>query len=259
MNNIDSYYDEMISWNATISNFQQLTHNNLEELLSSEYNNLTSFLYSAESNEFVDFINGKPTLFVKYKLIVTIGSSNNINDPIGFVPTIKSGNDIETDFTKCNFYSDYFRIHPLEIKYLACSDHQCQLKNIKKWCHNCFGKFNMTYNLKYVMQNNMKISEIPKNSLLIVEKISKEIDQNDLESLTKLKFFLDHDKKKIDLIQSRIDDADERMNRIIEAIKIETSYNQKKIDTLLQKRGGSMEEYLNTINEVSTKLNKINN
>ncbi|XWV25249.1 hypothetical protein QJ856_gp0523 [Tupanvirus deep ocean] len=261
-NSDDLYCEELLALNAVLHNFQQIstdTPNNLKHILdniqnSDCYISSRSLLYSCETDEFVEFYEGKPSFFYKYHIIVVIGSSKSMDDPMGITPY--SFNEKVCHFENCNFYFDYFKINPTDIDLINCTDNSCNMKldkSNKLWCQKCHGDFDASKLIKLI-NSEMKFCEMPRNSVLFIGKEIKYIDFYDFNSLSKVKKFLENDKKKIDIIQNRINNADERMKRIVEAIQTEKNFNQEKINKLLSIRGGSMEEYCKTIDEINMML-----
>lgn len=232
----DQYNEELLALSAVFGNFKQLTgEQNIllyNKILGSDVDNLIksqSLLYSAETEEFVEFQNGKPFVFVKYNAIIVIGISKHINDIIGICSEEKNNSINLSDYY---FYDDYFTIHPLK----SCSI----LDNIQ--------------NLRLIMHENINFCKMPMNSIINIEKIMTIIDQNDLNSLLKVQQFLKNDKKRIDLIQSMINSVDEKIRRFIESMQIGKKSNEQKIKTLLEIRGGSIGEYMKTIKEIDEKI-----
>ncbi|AUL79600.3 hypothetical protein QJ857_gp0559 [Tupanvirus soda lake] len=261
-NSDDLYCEELLALNAVLYNFQQISINgpsNLKHIFDNISNSncyipARSLLYSCETDEYVEFYEGKPSFFYKYYIIVVIGSSKSMNDPMGVVPYDFKENICHFEY--CNFYLDYFKINPFDVKLIKCENNSCSIESNKinnPWCQNCCGIFDATKFVKMI-NSEMKFCEMPRNSVLSIGKEIKYIDFNDTNSLTKVKNFLENDKKKIDSIQNRINNADERMKKIIEVIQTEKKFNQEKINKLLSIRGGSMEEYCKTINEVDSML-----
>jgi hypothetical protein len=235
----DIYNDELLALSATLTKFQQICHDSKENIkidlnnvISCDiYNKENSLLYACETEEFVEFLNGKPALFFNYNFIIILGSSKSASDPFGILPYDEVGQKYV--FDSCNFYLDYFLKNPINIE----SDNATVLINF--------------------IHKQIKFCQIPRNSVLYIEKKISIIDQNDAESLRKIQKFLENDKRKIDSIQARIDDAETRMKIIFDSIQNEKKFNIEKIEKLLSIRGGSMEEYLKTINEINDNLSLI--
>jgi hypothetical protein len=253
----DLYFDELIALNAVLGNFQQITNNDpiikmvLPDPNNNLYNSKQSLLYGAETEEFVEFVDGKPGLFVKYYTLIVIGSSKIATDCMAMAPVLEN-----VEFHNCNFYLDYFKIHPLDISMTNCSDGICNIEtNIpnKNWCQKCYGNFTAD-KLLYLLHPQIRISEMPRDSIIFIHKNIGEINHHDLKSLVKVKNFLINDKKKIDLIQTRINNADERMKKFIDIIQIENKFNHEKLTKLLADRGGSIYEYHKTIDEINDKI-----
>ena len=269
MENYDLYFEELIALSAVLGKFHQMTNVEplskkgvvpqgepiLDSIMSNSvkniYNSQQSLLYCVETDEFIEFVEGKPGLFVKYYAIVVLGSSKSVNDPLAIVPINQS-----VQFSDCNFYIDYFKTHPLNITIINCNDGKCSIKtNVlnNKWCEKCHEKF-IADKLHYFLHPQINISEVPRNSIIYIDKSINMINYDDLESLVKIKKFLNSDKRKIDLIQSNINNADVRMRKIMEVIQTEKKFNQEKITKLLSIRGGSMDEYCKVISAVNYKI-----
>jgi hypothetical protein len=262
----NTYFEEMIILEATICNFQQITYRKynpqssefqFREMITLDptYSTDRSLLYGAETEEFVDFVDGKPTVLNKYYFIVVLGSSKVITEPTGLAPIAEGG---LVDFNKCNFYVDYFYNHPADITPIQCKQNDlfCDAKNnlsSKKWCNKCHGIFSAK-KLSYLLRPQIKICEIPRNSVIYVDKVSNIINYDDPNSLVKIKNFLHKDKLKIDSILERINNINTRMEQIIGAMEIDKKFSKEKITKLLSVRGGSMEEYCKTIEEINIKI-----
>ena len=257
MENYDLYFEELITLGAVLGKFNQMTNTEpiidsvMSDSVKNIYNSQQSLLYCTETDEFVEFVGGKPGLFVKYFAIIVLGSSKSVNDPLAIVPINQN-----VQFSECNFYIDYFKTHPSNITIINCNDGKCSIKtNVinNKWCEKCHEKFTAD-KLYYFLHPQIKISETPRNSIICIEKSISMINYDDLESLVKIKKFLNSDRRKIDLILANINNADERMKKIVETIQTEKKFNQEKITKLLSIRGGSMDEYCKTISAVNYKI-----
>lgn len=255
-NDYETYCNELISLSAIFTNTKQLSYEldlsdlSIPNINNEAYNKTRSLLMLAETDDFVEFNNGKPNLLVKYISLIVIGSSKNMLEPTGSAPMDDHGIDID----KCNFYTDYL-IRPFQI----CKNNSCNTpfdvtKN-KFWCTKCHGFFKEACQLFSIVRKSFKFTEMPRNSVLRIFKKTEKIDYNNVDHLIKVKKFLDIDKMKIETIQARIDKADAKMKQIIDLIQIEKKINQEKINSLLLTRGGSMEEYHKTIEEINQQLN----
>jgi len=261
-NGYDKYYDELTSFDTTFGNFRQITTDSSEMTTnnyslcsdSSYYTPQQSLLFSVETDDFVEFCDGKPSLFVKYHAIIIVGSSKFQKNSLAICPI----DDNFVDFNECNFYSDYFLHHPTNIKITnSCCDGGCEFDIHKKglWCDKCFGNFNVASNLIYIMHENIKFSEMPMDSILYIEKFIWNADDS-MDSLVKIKNFLDNDKRKIELLQTRIGITSRKMQLMVNTMQTEIKCNENKIINLLLTRGGSMEEYQNTIDQINEKIRK---
>ena len=264
-NSTESNYDEICNWGAILKKFRQLTRQSVvnevfqlgKNVEMNNYTDVTSLLYVAETDDFVEFKEGKPDLLIKYVLILSVGSSKSIEDPIGHVTLSETGH---CDFDKCNFYLDYFWVNPTRISEITCTEHTCHLEQqleIKTWCSTCHGTYYSSKNLGYIMHPMVRFSKIPKDSILCITKLVEKVDNTNPESLLKVKIFLEKDKKKIDIIQARINDSDERLRKYMEELAIERKYNIEKISYLLSTRGGSMDAYMQTIKEYNNKVSTV--
>ena len=252
---IDNYYDELVEWSAIIGNFQQLTDTTEnanfqfgEESNLDPYTKTTSLLYTAETDDFAEFVNGKPAFLIKYYLILSTGSSKNISDPTGYAP--------DGDFQQCNFYLDYFWINPLKINEIECAEKVCKIDEKLShfsWCSTCHGHFNSANNLVNLIHPALRFTKIPKNSIVYIGKTVTPID-DELETAVKVKKFLDVDKQKLNILQARIDATEEKIKKFMEGMNREKRHCGEKIDYLLSIRGGSMEAYLATIQKYDEKL-----
>lgn len=266
-NNYEKYYDELISLDAVFGNFRQFTFgSNLDlpenfPLINNEmYTKLRSLLFVTETEYFAEFANGKPKMLAKYMALIVVGSSENMHDPIGIVPI----NDFGINLIGCHYYTDYLVRHPLNIVHKIYNDMICHsssynvLEN-KYWCTKCNGSsLSNASDFFDVIQKTIEFSKMPRNSILYITKISNNIDYNNQNDLIKVKNFLIMDKRKIDSIQERINDADEKIKAIVETIQIQKKFNEEKIQFLLSSRGGTMDEYLNIIKEINQKIINLN-
>lgn len=249
MDLIDRYYDELVEWSAIIGNFRQLTKDlvNDEKFQFSKesnlepYNSNTSLLYMAETEDLAEFVNGMPKFLVKYYLILSVGSSTDINEPANSAP---NGN-----FKNCIFHLDYFWVNPLKINEIECSEESCQIdKKLTNflWCKKCHGTYYSANNLINLMHPRVRFMRIPKNSIIYIGKMVTEID-NSPECMARVKKFLEFDKQKMDVLRAWMDDADERLKKITMQIENEKLICQEKINKLLSTRGGSMEKYFDML------------
>jgi hypothetical protein len=257
----ENYSNELTSLAAIFGNFKQLSNTTdlskiptLSNINNESYDKSRSLLMLAETEDFVEFMDGKPALLVNYTILVVVGSSKNITDFIG--SAAMNGSNI--NFEECNFYSDYLICHPLEISQQICDNNDCHqpfnIANNKYWCTKCHGIFTNASSLFNIIRKSIKFSEMPQNSILQIFKTSVHIDYNNKNDLLKVSNFLIADKRKIDSIQARINGADAKIKKIVEMIQTEKKFNEEKIKYLLSTRGGSMDEYVNTINEINQKI-----
>lgn len=253
---IDHYYDELVEWSAIISNFCQLTKDTQnenfqfgEETNLEPYNKNTSLLYTAETDEFAEFVDGKPAFLVKYHLILSLGSSKILDDPIGYT----------RDNLKNNiFYLDYFWVNPLKINEIECIEKSCQIEDklsYFSWCTNCNGTYHLANNLIHLMHPKIHFTKLPRNSIIYIGKTITEIDDS-VEMAIKVKKFLELDRQKLNILQERIDAAEEKIKKFMVMIDREKNHCNQKINELLSIRGGSMEAYLQIIDEYNQKVNE---
>lgn len=252
----DKFASEIIAFDATFGKFTQLCYFG-ENNIFSEYGQAISLLYSAVSEQYVEFNDGKPSFFVSYHLIVSIGSSK---DPEYCRGIAKLMND-KIDISDCNFYSDFFFQHPLTIKVMDCYDKNCDKNNdlMKKgvWCIVCNGEFKHASQLQSFMHDTIKFTNIPRYSVIAIEKNTIKIDETDLECLKTIQQFLKSDKQKIAILQSSILNTEEKINKYIAKLDGEKAYKQRNLDKMLSIRGGSLENYINMLMEFDTKLTNL--
>jgi hypothetical protein len=229
----NQYYQELISINATISNFKQLFNGmyldcqgeklSFGQILCVDpesYTENNSLLYFAESDQSVEFNDGKPTFFSKYFILLSVGNKkNNVNDLVGpFQLSINTKEEIP-NFHECVLFPDYFYIHPMRINFYdkrceRCPNQKCSILGNGIWCIACHGIMNASH-LKYIMYKKVNFCSIPKSSILFIKKITWNINDNDYNSLLIVKNFLERDKEKIDIIKARIEHTEERIKRFI--------------------------------------------
>ncbi len=234
----DIYNDELLALCASLTNFKQICHEsknninfNLDNIINCDiYCKKNSLIYACETEEFVDFVDGKPAIFFKYHFIILLGSSKSEMDPFGILPKSENKN---YELDSCNFYLDYFLKMPNSTEFEDASE------------------------LRHFLYKQISFCRVPRGSVLYIEKKINSIDIDDPESLKKIQIFLKNDKRKIDSLQSRIDDADARMKIIFESIQTEKKFNIEKIQKILSVRGGSIEEYNKTIDDIDNKLSLI--
>lgn len=254
MEQTNQYYDELVEWCAIIHNFRQLTKDEKNENFQfGEKSNLelydknTSLLYIAETDDFAEFVDGKPALLVKYYLILSVGSSKKMSDPVGY----NSGN-----LKDCNFYLDYFWVNPIRINEMSCTEKNCEIeKNLThfSWCTNCHGSYHLASNLIHLMHPRILFMKLPRNSIIYIGKKVTYVDDS-VETAKKVIKFLEMDKQKLDILQARINAVEEKIKKFMEAMDKERNHCRLKITELLSIRGGSMEAYLETIREYKQKI-----
>lgn len=256
----EQYMIELIALDSTFGDFTQLCdfipapdhtdpNNNIDC-----YNHMTSLLYSAISEQHVEFHDGRPTTFVIYQLIASIGSSKDPEICSGMAKLINN----KINFSECNFHSDYFYHHPLYIKVIDCYDNKC---NIDKdflhkgiWCLSCNGEFKYASQLQMFMHDKIKFTSMPRDSVIHIEKICTAIDENDLECIRNVKNFLETDKSKITILQNSILGTERKIKKIINNLKSEKERKQQILDKILSRRGGSLEHYNQMLLDFETKF-----
>ena len=262
MNTSDDLLSELITLDVKFYNFKQLyKHNDKsrknDNIKLDRYCQTNSFLYSATSNENIEFRDGKPVYFIVYQMIVAIGSSKNPNDYCGLANCM---DDDTINFIDYNFNIDFLIHHPSKIETFQCQNKKCTTEenknNIKNgfWCTNCNNEFRYAYNLKHFIKNTVRFVAIPAHSIIYIDKIRVDIDENDLESIKKVKKILDEDKKKIEILQFSISEIEQKVKKTIEKLQIEQDYNQKILDKMLSIRGGSIENYCNMLSDYDNKI-----
>lgn len=261
METYDYYCNELLAMDAVFENISQITNKNTEIMtlifgdnssVIELYTENTSLLFSMETSETMEYINGKPSIFVCYWMLVCIGSTNNCNGIFGLADS--------PFLTNYNFHHDYFFIHPKKIIETTECNSNCTLnekfileKKLKKnekvpWCVKCFGSYQSVTSLTKIMNNKIKFSKIPKSSVLIVVKKIQKATQT-YDSLLKMQVFLTKDKIKIDLVKAKIKETEIKLEKIIEKLNLEKSFDIAKLNKLLNDRGGTFENYIQTINE----------
>ncbi|AEQ60686.1 hypothetical protein [Acanthamoeba polyphaga mimivirus] len=269
MDNIDSYdnySEELSSFNPIFRNFTHITSDS--ENLDSQFikNSLgvdldkytkdSSLLFMIESEYFCDFCNGKPLNLIKYYLLVVLGSSKDVSDPIGYIPYLD-----KSSIHDCNLYNEFFMKHPhslLQQDESSCNG-DCKLDDLMtlcKWCPICYNKLCNATNLQKILRSAISFTAIPQSSVLYVRRNTKKINYNDINDLELVKKFLNYDKLKIECIKQRIENADNKIKTYVEMITKEKIYNTKILETLLEERGGSLENYNCLITGIDSLLNK---
>ncbi|BCS83039.1 hypothetical protein QLL95_gp1084 [Cotonvirus japonicus] len=261
------FYEELTNLNPVFMNLKQLYFNNSENdhipiitnmfgVNVSFYTKENSLLLSTESDYYCEFFNGKPKYLVKYKLLIGSGSSKNASDSIGYIPIC----DGKLSALNCNFNGDFFKFHPQKIINYVCDNSSCDyIKNVEKygkWCTKCGGDFDTAEKIFSLVKSHISLAEIPCDSILYVRKYVEDIDYDNVESLKKVQKFLQYDKEKIDNINERIENADERIRLFVSAVQEEKRYNTEIFNKILSSRGGTINEYYQTINEINEKINK---
>lgn len=246
----EDFSEEITNLDAVIYHFKQYTE-------IKDANSDNSLYCCAETEDFCYFHDGKPDTFVKFVLYIIMGSINDNSLPQGLL--FNQNNDVNLkDYC---FYLDYFRINPNDISVITCQLQSCSLmKNLacKKWCSKCHGNFLSASSIFKLLYSNKKFVELPKNSIISIQKITYPIDYQNMDSLRKVQKFLDYDKRKIDIIKSIIDNAEEKIKKITEIIQFEKRYNQKKMEKIISIRGGSMDKYMETIEMINQMVNQVN-
>lgn len=246
----EKYATELIGLDSTFGDFTQL----IDFVGCPQYNEMTSLMYSAISEQHVEFCDGRPSYFVIYQLFVSIGSAKDPTLDRG-IASLSNG---KIDFSECNIHSDYFFQHPLNVKIVECCDKQCnqnkEFINKGIWCLSCNGEFKHASQLKLFMRDTIKFTSIPRHSITHIEKISTKIDENDLECIKNVKNFLEQDKKKITILQSSIRGTEEKIKQIVEKLQTEKLYKQDILDKMLQLRGGSLDNYIHMLMDFDLKL-----
>jgi hypothetical protein len=179
------------------------------------YNERNSLLYMAISEMSIDFYNGKPHTFIYYKIIVAVGSSKNINDPVGMAPIV----DGKMAVSECNFYTDFF------INYPKSED-----------------------DFQFIHQE-MKFSNIPRYAIINIEKVVNNINVSDKLSLETTINLLKCDRDKIDNIRMDIAYLMDRLKRLTDALMSTINHKQEILDNILSIRGGSYDKYTDMIQE----------
>lgn len=252
----DIYMDELAAFDSMIGDFVQVDNFGDKLFDNDAYSHMTSLIYSSMSGQHVEFLNGRPKYFVKYHLIISVGSSKDPQMDRG-IARLTNG---KIDLIDCNIYSDYFFSHPLSISVVECHDKSCNSNFFNKgiWCLSCNGQFKYASQLKLFMHDKIKFTNIPRYSIIHIEKIIAEIDENDLDCVRNVKSFLELDKKKIATLQSGILNIEDRIEKIITKINAEKTYKQLMLDKMLSSRGGSIDGYINMIMDFDTKLAELN-
>lgn len=256
----DNLIEELIARDAILNHNDQVRYDNKifkECDIDEKYTSITSLLHVYTSEKYVEFDNNEPSNFITYKILVTIGSSNNINEHTG----IASIENNKIKLTECNFYPNYFLIHPSEIDMdVKCDDHNCNINEKMtedKWCKECFGELQNASQLIKIMNKHLKIISIPLQSILYIEKSIEKIDFDNYQSMHDLMHFLNNDKKKISILESNISETKNKIRQITERLITYINFNENMMNIMLLSRGGTLEAYNNTIQRYSDKFNSL--
>jgi len=185
-------------------------------------------LFCLTTKPIVEFQDSRPANFIIYQMIVTIGL---LVDP--------------SDFSKCFFHLDYFEHNPLDIIFNDCQDNNdCPkfcAKN-KSWCTNCLGKISAS-NINLIMHPSIKFSNVPLYSVIDIKRECNPIDFDDIESLRIVSEFIQADLETIYSIQKNVDTINEKIRKITESLIFLREIQQQIMNTILARRGNSLDSY----------------
>ncbi len=261
-NYYNKYQEELSATNGIFTDICQLYNeskmidnypiNNIPDIDIRNYLKTNSLIYGASSIKHVECLDGKPSYFITYNIIFNVGSSRNPDDPVGIAHT----NNEQCDYTQCNFFSDFFICHPSSVTINQCdgSENVCG----KIWCEYCLGNFYDASNLVKIMHRTIKFSNIPKYSVIYLEKQVIPINHNNIDDLFYVKKFLENDRKKLSILQHRINNTEEKIKLMIQRMNDEKECNIKILNKMLSTRGGSIDKYdlmINGYNQLIKQLN----
>lgn len=276
VNNIDFYYNELLAANPLIE-FEHVYNENekfpLDKIFGvdpTKYTDELSLLFGAVTSRSLEFSNGKPPRLVKYKILVCVAQIEKIVDHINYpgadnsnYPGLASCYDDryaekELDTNSCNFYDEFFMHNPSDVSIIECHGDKCRrsfhVSDTGVWCTSCHGDLQKAYNMAQIMYKNICFSNIPRSSILHIEKVT--FDENE-ENVYLINDLLENDKVTLDNIQKNIDQTEELICQAAIALQAKKLSYQKQLNAMLETRGGST-EYNNVINEYAKKVEVLN-
>ena len=98
---------------------------------------------------------------------------------------------------------------------------------------------------------------MPRDSILFIDKITIEMDENDPNCLVRINTFLKDDMERMHTLQKNIDYTDQKIKDATERLLACKRHNQKVLSNMLEIRGGSLDAYHAIVNEISDKTKKM--
>lgn len=208
----------------------------INEEVAQQYNSLPSLLFGAKTDPEVECEEGIPKAIVKYKILLTVADfKEEYKDKCrgrGLANVSYRKDSIY--FDELEFYPQYFLYHPYQVSITGCHGDKCRrdftVRDTGVWCEDCHGEFYAGYNLDEVMHEQIDFRDLPKESILHIEKISKPVDdervkeilKEEYEALLKRKQILDaleeatwHSLHKIEQEKTEIKQKLEKLNKVM--------------------------------------------
>lgn len=237
---IDSYYKDLCQLNPVVDRLTQMARGSGEnhwekskavkelglELEMVQYSLLVQGVCRT-----LEYENSKPTAIVEYRITFAIGNDPNSN--------IKYTMVINRNFPKfsetCRFYDQLFYKSPNSMELENYVRGFCSGKHANKhWCLRCNGEFNIPNIIQQLMVESISFQNIPKESLLHIEKILAPINENNIAEAARVAKL---EEERIVQLQSSIAGSSAKLKSLVEEYMNALARDKECLQNLLATRG----------------------
>lgn len=204
-----------------------------------------SLLFRAHASV-LKYNKGKPTAFLNHTIVFAVG----IN-PANNLPIVPSGNVVVYDHDACKYFEKFF-IEGWLPKISTNKKHYTnQLCAVGVPCIYCHGTAQNTYQ---VMHESIRFGDIPRESLLYIEKEEIPIDYNDTDSLDSIAYLMKVDKDKISEYDSQMDECKKRIIEYVENEMAKLLSARSNMQKILDAAGCDFPSFTTELAKIEAKL-----
>jgi len=176
------------------------------QFTSDKHQNHNSLLFRYEAEEnFGSYLDGKPTTFSKWFVIVNLSKSN----PTG----LATGDNLKDELRFVKFHSEFFMRLPNDLDRTRCHVSISAVKISGQWCSSCNGQFDCIA-LSHIVHQYIKSSSLPKESIVYIGKTITPIDWNNVDDLRRVKAMARANHHTIVNGLQQIDAIDRKLNNL---------------------------------------------
>lgn len=243
---IKKYYDPLSGLNPVFNDFKQVHKDNLVELddcgiNTKEYDKRQSLIFEGFTEPQIRYESGAPKVFVKYHIVFKVGEY--LGKPLApYYDNSKSQSSLLLiDYQKCKFFENFFvqSLNSIDIHYGPCEHtHKCKdfVAATGSWCFHCFGYINNASNFIHIIHKSLHFSDIPKDSIYLIQEILQPIDMTDHETLLKIKSTMETDQKEMVGLENSVVTGSQSIKKYLEEQITQMKTDQIKFNTMLKHR-----------------------